>query len=68
MENCDIKTIPLDRAMAEVVIKALSIAYFEGQDVGEAEERLVRVIYFVYPEVMTEYEYLPIVKAVKETK
>lgn len=73
--NFDLRTIPIDEDMAEVIMGALSMAYSEGttdirtpdkgKDYDEVERRVVRVINTLYPDLVSEYSHLPSVQALK---
>lgn len=72
----DFKTLPIDPEMAEVIMGALAVAYSEGisgiignenANYTEAEERLVRCLYSVYPEIVSKYDWLDsVIKITKD--
>ena len=65
--------IPVDAAMAEVIMGGLNVSYLEKvsgvkndamqiEDCIKAEDRLVRCLYGVYPDVVKKYDWLESVK------
>ena len=66
-------TIPMDRAMAYMIMGALATTFSEGTiDApydkldsidSDTANRLVRVLYNLYPDIVSHYDWLPEVKA-----
>lgn len=68
----DFLTIPVDAEMVDLIMRSLSFCYSEGISAvelsEETENRLVRVLHAVYPEVVGRYDWMLSVKKLVEGK
>jgi hypothetical protein len=66
----------IDEEMAAIIIAALSVCHSEGitglesstKDYSKAEYRLIRELYKLYPELISQYDWLPKVQKIKNEK